>query len=120
MTVNLTPTGAGTLGNSGTVFVGGLFSKSATATPVTVNTFKVAGTPPSVTVVAGQPAILSDHAHASTDLLREHLVDLLGGTAGWKSRSYLLVFNDAGHAAGHKPLAGHAHHQHHAENHYDG
>ena len=56
VTVNLTPTGSGTLGNSGTVFVGGLFSKSATATPVTVNTFKVAGTPPSVTVVAGQPA----------------------------------------------------------------
>ncbi len=56
VTVNLTPTGSGTLGNSGTVFVGGQFSKSATATPVTVNTFKVAGTPPSVTVVAGQPA----------------------------------------------------------------
>jgi hypothetical protein len=56
VTVNLTPTGSGTLGNSGTVFVGGLFSKSATAIPVTVNTFKVAGTPPSVTVVAGQPA----------------------------------------------------------------
>ncbi len=56
VTVNLTPTGSGTLGNSGTVFVGGQFSKSATAPPVTVNTFKVAGTPPSVTVVAGQPA----------------------------------------------------------------
>jgi hypothetical protein len=56
VTVNLTPTGSGTLGNSGTVFVGGQFSKSATASPVTVNTFKVAGTPPSVTVVAGQPA----------------------------------------------------------------
>jgi len=56
VTVNLTPTGSGTLGNSGMVFVGGSFSKNATATPVTVNTFKVGGTPPSVTVVAGQPA----------------------------------------------------------------
>ncbi len=56
VTVNLTPTGSGTLGNTGRVFVGGQFSRSASATPVTVNTFRVAGTPPSVTVVAGQPA----------------------------------------------------------------
>jgi len=58
VTVNLTPTGSGTLGNSGTVFVGGQFSKSATATPVTVNTFTVS-TPPNgatQTVVAGNPA----------------------------------------------------------------
>ncbi len=58
VTVNLTPTGSGTLGNSGTVIVGGQFSKSATATPVTVNTFTVT-TPPngaSQTVVAGNPA----------------------------------------------------------------
>jgi hypothetical protein len=58
VTVNLTPTGSGTLGNSGTVIVGGQFSKSATATPVTVNTFTVT-TPPNgatQTVVAGNPA----------------------------------------------------------------
>jgi hypothetical protein len=56
ITVNLTPTGAGTLGNSGSVFVGGTFSKSATAVPVTVNSYTVSATPNQNVVVAGNPA----------------------------------------------------------------
>jgi len=56
VTVNITPTGAGTLSNSGTVFVGGSFSASATATPVTVNSYTVSATPNQNVVVAGNPA----------------------------------------------------------------
>jgi len=57
VTVNLTPTGAGTLSNSGTVLVvGSAFSKTATAMPVQVNSFAVSALPVTPIVVAGQPA----------------------------------------------------------------
>jgi len=55
VTVNLTPTGAGTIANSGTVTVGG-FSKTAIASAVTVNTFKLTALRSNNTVVAGNPA----------------------------------------------------------------
>jgi hypothetical protein len=55
VTVNLTPTGGGTVGNSGTVTVGS-FSTTKSALPVTVNTFKLESLKPSNTVVAGNPA----------------------------------------------------------------
>ncbi len=55
ITVNLTPTGPGTIANSATVFVGG-FSKTAIATPVPVNTFKLTPLRSNNTVVAGNPA----------------------------------------------------------------
>jgi hypothetical protein len=55
VTINLTPTAGGTVGNSGTLTVGS-FSKTAVASPVTVNTFKVEALQSSNTVVAGNPA----------------------------------------------------------------
>lgn len=55
VTVNLTPTGPGTIANSGTVAAGG-FSKTAIATPVAVNTFKLTALRSNNTVVAGNPA----------------------------------------------------------------
>ncbi len=55
VTVNLTPTGAGTIANSGTVTVGG-FSKTAIASAVPVNTFKLTALRSNNTVVAGNPA----------------------------------------------------------------
>ncbi len=55
VTVNLTPTGPGTIANSGTVTVGA-FSKTAIATPVSVNTFKLTALRSNNTVVAGNPA----------------------------------------------------------------
>ena len=57
VTVNLTPTGAGTLINSGQLIVAGSgYTKSITATPVTVNSFTVSALPVTPIVVAGQPA----------------------------------------------------------------
>jgi hypothetical protein len=55
VTVNLTPTGGGTVGNSGTVTVGS-FTTTKSASPVTVNTFKLESLKSSNTVVAGNPA----------------------------------------------------------------
>jgi hypothetical protein len=55
VTINLTPTGGGTVGNSGTLTVGS-FSTTAVAPAVTVNTFKVGALQSSNTVVAGNPA----------------------------------------------------------------
>jgi len=55
VTINLTPTGGGTVGNSGTLTVGS-YSTTAVAPAVTVNTFKVAALQSSNTVVAGNPA----------------------------------------------------------------
>ena len=55
VTINLTPTGGGTVGNSGTLIVGS-FSTTAVAPAVTVNTFKVGALQSSNTVVAGNPA----------------------------------------------------------------
>jgi uncharacterized repeat protein (TIGR01451 family) len=55
ITVNLTPTGTGTIANSGTVSVGG-FSKTTIATPVPVNSFKLTPLRSNNTVVAGNPA----------------------------------------------------------------
>ena len=55
VTVNLTPTGPGTIANSGTVSVG-TFSKTTVATPVTVNSFKLTALRSNNTVVAGNPA----------------------------------------------------------------
>jgi Beta-propeller repeat/Domain of unknown function DUF11 len=55
VTVNLTPTGPGTIANSGTVAAAG-FSKTAIATPVAVNTFKLTALRSNQTVVAGNPA----------------------------------------------------------------
>jgi hypothetical protein len=55
VTVNLTPTGPGTIANGGTVSVGG-FSKTTIASPVTVNSFKIAPLRSNQTVVAGNPA----------------------------------------------------------------
>ena len=57
VTVNLTPSGAGTLSNSGTVqVVGSGFSKTVSSTTVTVNSFAVSALPVTPIVVAGQPA----------------------------------------------------------------
>jgi hypothetical protein len=55
VTVNLTPTGPGTIANSGTVTVAA-FSKTAIASPVTVNSFKLTALRSNNTVVAGNPA----------------------------------------------------------------
>jgi len=57
VTINLTPTGGGTVGNSGTVSVGS-FTATKAAQPVVVNTFKLEALPgqSSRTVVAGNPA----------------------------------------------------------------
>jgi hypothetical protein len=55
VTINLTPTGGGTVGNSGTLSVGA-YSKTAVAQAVTVNTFKINALQSSNTVVAGNPA----------------------------------------------------------------
>ncbi len=55
VTINLLPTGGGTVGNSGTVSVGS-FTATKTATPVVVNTFKLTALKASDTVVAGNPA----------------------------------------------------------------
>jgi len=55
ITVNLTPTGPGTIANSGTVSVGG-FSRTTIATPVPVNSFKLSPLRSNNTVVAGNPA----------------------------------------------------------------
>ncbi|MGC2196720.1 MAG: SBBP repeat-containing protein [Terriglobales bacterium] len=55
VTVNLTPTGPGTIANTGTVSVGA-FAKTAIALPVTVNSFKLTALRSSQTVVAGNPA----------------------------------------------------------------
>ncbi len=55
VTINLTPTGGGTVGNSGTLTVGS-YSTTAVPTAVTVNTFKVEALKASNTVVAGNPA----------------------------------------------------------------
>jgi Beta-propeller repeat/Domain of unknown function DUF11 len=57
VTINLTPTGAGTLSNSGQLIVAGSgFTKSVSATPVTVNSFTLSALPVTPIVVAGQPA----------------------------------------------------------------
>lgn len=57
VTVNLTPSGAGTLSNSGTVqVVGSGFSKTISSNTVTVNSFTVSALPVTPIVVAGQPA----------------------------------------------------------------
>jgi hypothetical protein len=57
VTVNLTPTGRGTLSNSGTAIVGGSFSRTVSALPVTVNAFTLdPPSPLSRTVAAGNPA----------------------------------------------------------------
>jgi hypothetical protein len=55
ITVNLTPTGPGTIANSGTVTVGG-FSKTTIASPVSVNSFRLTPLRSNNTVVAGNPA----------------------------------------------------------------
>jgi uncharacterized repeat protein (TIGR01451 family) len=56
VTVNLTPTVAGSLGNSGTVTVlGSTFTATASAS-ATVSDFSISVAPPSVTVPAGTPA----------------------------------------------------------------
>jgi Beta-propeller repeat/Domain of unknown function DUF11 len=57
VTVNLTPTGAGTISNSGQILVAGSgYSKTASAPPVTVNSFTLSALPVTPVVVAGQPA----------------------------------------------------------------
>ena len=57
VTVNLTPSGAGTLSNSGTVqIVGSNFSETISSKTVTVNSFSVSALPVTPIVVAGQPA----------------------------------------------------------------
>ena len=55
ITVNLTPTGPGTIANSGTVLVGA-FTKTAIASPVSVNSFRLTALRSNNTVVAGNPA----------------------------------------------------------------
>jgi hypothetical protein len=55
VTINLTPTGGGTVGNSGTLTVGA-FSQTAVAQAVVVNTFKLEALKANNTVVAGNPA----------------------------------------------------------------
>src|SRR5215468_3471055 len=55
VTINLTPTGGGTVSNSGTLSVGA-YSKTAVAPPVAVNTFRIGALQSSNTVVAGNPA----------------------------------------------------------------
>lgn len=55
VTINLLPTGGGTVGNSGTVSVGS-FTTTKAATPIVVNTFKLTALKASETVVAGNPA----------------------------------------------------------------
>jgi hypothetical protein len=57
VTVNLTPTGPGTLGNSGGVVVPGVAFVPTSAKPVTVNAFTIAATPTSQIVAAGNPAV---------------------------------------------------------------
>ncbi|HST12682.1 MAG TPA: SBBP repeat-containing protein [Terriglobales bacterium] len=55
VTINLTPTGGGTVGNSGTLSVGA-YSTTAVAPAVSVNTFRLEALTNSNTVVAGNPA----------------------------------------------------------------
>jgi hypothetical protein len=55
ITVNLTPTGPGTVANSGTVSVGS-FSATKIAAPITVNSFRLDALRSNNTVVAGNPA----------------------------------------------------------------
>jgi hypothetical protein len=55
ITVNLTPTGPGTVANSGTVSVGS-FSATKVAAPITVNSFRLEALRSNNTVVAGNPA----------------------------------------------------------------
>lgn len=55
VTVNLTPTAAGTVANSGTVSVGG-YSTTKAAPPVNVNSYKLTPLQTTNTVVAGNPA----------------------------------------------------------------
>ena len=55
VTINLIPTGAGIIANSGTVSVGS-FSKTAVANPISVNSYKLNALQSSNTVVAGNPA----------------------------------------------------------------
>ena len=57
VTVNLTPTGPGTLGNSGGVVVPGVPFVPTSAKPVTVNAFAITATPTSQIVAAGNPAV---------------------------------------------------------------
>jgi hypothetical protein len=57
VTINVTPTGPGTLSNSGTLLVvGSSFSLTKAALPVTVNSFTLSALPTVPVVVAGQPA----------------------------------------------------------------
>jgi hypothetical protein len=57
VTINITPTGAGTLINSGQLIVAGSgYSKTVNSTPTTVNSFTVSALPVTPIVVAGQPA----------------------------------------------------------------
>jgi hypothetical protein len=56
VTVTLTPTGPGILGNSGTVIVAGSSFTSSASTSVTVNSYTLSVQPPSVTVAAGNTA----------------------------------------------------------------
>lgn len=57
VTINITPTGAGTLINSGQLIVAGSgFSKTVSSQPVTVNSFTLSALPVTPIVVAGQPA----------------------------------------------------------------
>ena len=57
VTVNLTPTGPGTLGNSGGVVVPGVPFVPTSAKPVTVNAFTITAMPTSQIVAAGNPAV---------------------------------------------------------------
>ncbi|HWX91992.1 MAG TPA: SBBP repeat-containing protein [Terriglobales bacterium] len=57
VSVNLTPTGPGTLGNSGGVVVPGVPFVPSSAKPVTVNAFAITATPTSQIVAAGNPAV---------------------------------------------------------------
>lgn len=57
VTINITPTGAGTLINSGQLIVAGSgFSKTVSSQPVTVNSYTLSALPVTPIVVAGQPA----------------------------------------------------------------
>ena len=55
VTINLTPTGSGTVANSGTVTVGA-YSTTKIAPPINVNSFKLTPLQTNNTVVAGNPA----------------------------------------------------------------
>jgi hypothetical protein len=57
VTINLTPTGPGTISNSGTLLVVGTpFSQTVASQPVLVNSYTIAAIPVTPIVVAGQPA----------------------------------------------------------------